>query len=181
MERSRRHEALTSTPGSARSFSSRSSCSSRCDNAIVPNRAPDSGDPSPPTAQYALRQGKTLAHNIVAAIRGGEPKPFAFGGLRLLCLVGHGDGVGELPFEIKTKGFLGWFLWRSVYWSKMPNLGCKIQIDADWFFDLFLKRDTAQINLARTQTVGRAHYEPEAYIFHQGAPGNHFYIPHSAG
>ena len=146
------------------------------DNAIVPNRASDSGDPSPPTAQYAIRQGKTLAHNVAASIRGRQPKPFAFGGLGLLCIVGHGAGVGELPFGIKTKGFLGWFLWRSVYWSKTPSFGRKIQIGADWFFDLLLKRDIARINLARTQTLGRAHYEPGAYIFRQGDPGTHFYL-----
>jgi NADH dehydrogenase len=146
------------------------------DNAIVPNHASDSGDPSPPTAQYAIRQGKTLAHNIAASIRGQRPKPFAFGGLGLLCIVGHGAGVGELPLGIKTKGFLGWLLWRSVYWSKTPSFGRKIQIGADWFFDLFLKRDIAQVNLTRTQTVGRAHYEPGAYIFHQGDPGTHFYL-----
>lgn len=146
------------------------------DNAIVPNRASKTGESSPPTAQYALRQGKTLAHNIAAAVGGREPQPFAFGGLGLLCLVGHGAGVGELPFGIKTKGFLGWLLWRSVYWSKAPSFGRKVQIGADWFLDLFLKRDIAQINLARTQTVGRAHYEAGQYIFRQGEPGNHFYM-----
>jgi NADH dehydrogenase len=146
------------------------------DNAIVPNRASESGDPSPPTAQYALRQGKTLAQNIAAAIGGREPKPFAFGGLGLLCLVGHGSGVGELPFGIKVKGLPGWFLWRSIYWSKAPSFGRKVQIGADWFLDLFLKRDIAKINLARTRTVGRAHYEAGQYIFRQGEPGNHFYM-----
>ncbi len=146
------------------------------DNAIVPNRASKTGEPSPPTAQYALRQGKTLAHNIAATIRGRRPKPFAFGGLGLLCLVGHGSGVGELPLGIKVKGLPGWFLWRGVYWSKVPSFGRKVQIGADWFLDLFLKRDIAQINLARTRTVGRAHYEAGAYIFRQGEPGNHFYM-----
>jgi len=146
------------------------------DNAIVPNRASESGEPSPPTAQYALRQGKTLASNIAAAIGGQQPKPFAFGGLGLLCLVGHGAGVGELPLGIKTKGLLGWFLWRSVYWSKLPSFGRKVQIGTGWFLDLFLKRDIAQINMVRTQTVGRAHYEKGEYIFRQGEPGTHFYM-----
>ncbi|TCJ19829.1 FHA domain-containing protein [Rubrobacter taiwanensis] len=146
------------------------------DNAVVPNRATKDGSPSPPTAQYALRQGKALAHNIGAAIRGGRARPFAFGGLGLLCTVGHGAGVGELPLGIKTRGMLGWLLWRSVYWSKAPSLGRKLQIGADWFLDLFLKRDIAQINLSRTQTVGRAHYEAGEYIFRQGDPGDHFYM-----
>ena len=146
------------------------------DNAIVPNRASESGDPSPPTAQYALRQGKMMAHNIAAVIGGHQPKPFAFGGLGLLCLVGHGVGVGELPLGIKTKGVLAWLLWRSVYWSKVPSFGRKVQIGLGWFLDLFLKRDIAQISLARTQTVGRAHHEAGQYICRQGEPGTHFYM-----
>lgn len=146
------------------------------DNAIVPNRASESGEPSPPTAQYALRQGKALAHNVAASMRGGQPRPFAFGGLGLLCLVGHGAGVGELPMGIKVKGLVGWFLWRSVYWSKAPSFGRKVQIGADWFLDLFLKRDIAQIDLSRTRAVGRAHHEAGEYIFRQGEPGSHFYM-----
>jgi NADH dehydrogenase len=146
------------------------------DNAIVPNRASKSGDPSPPTAQHALRQGKTLAHNIAATIDGHRPKPFAFGGLGLLCLVGRGAGVGEFPLGITVRGVLGWFLWRSVYWSKAPSLGRKVQIALDWLLDRFLKRDIAQINLTRTHTVGRAHYARGEYIFHQDDPGNHFYM-----
>jgi len=39
---------------------------------------PKTGKPYPPTAQHAIRQGKVLAHNITAAVRGGKKKPFAF-------------------------------------------------------------------------------------------------------
>ena len=146
------------------------------DNAIVPNRAAKDGSPSPPTAQYALRQGKRLAKNIAATIRGGQPAPFAFGGLGLLCLVGHGAGVGELPFGIRVKGRLGWFLWRSVYWSKLPTLGRKIQIGAGWLLDPLVPIDTARVNLGRTQTVSEEHHEAGEYIFRQGEPGDSFYL-----
>lgn len=146
------------------------------DNAIVPNRAAKDGATSPPTAQYALRQGKQLAGNIAASLRNGTPKPFAFGGLGLLCLVGHGSGVGELPGGIRVRGLIGWFLWRSVYWSKLPTFGRKVQIGAGWALDPIVPRDTAQINLTRTQTIGQAHYEPGEYIFRQGDPGDHFYL-----
>jgi NADH dehydrogenase FAD-containing subunit len=39
------------------------------DNAAVPNAAAN-GEISPPTAQYALRQGKRLADNLAAVLRG---------------------------------------------------------------------------------------------------------------
>jgi NADH:ubiquinone reductase (H+-translocating) len=146
------------------------------DNAIVPNAASTDGQPSPPTAQFAIRQAKTLAHNITVAIRGGMPKPFSFGGLGMFCLVGHGAGVGETKFGIKLKGRLGWFMWRGIYWAKMPSLGRRVQVGMDWFMDLFLPRELAQVNLDRSRTVGHEHYEPGEAIISQGDPGDSFYL-----
>jgi NADH dehydrogenase len=67
------------------------------DNAAVPNAAAN-GEFSPPTAQYALRQGKRLADNVAAVLRGQpqQQQPFAFPGLGQLCLVGHRAGVAQL-------------------------------------------------------------------------------------
>lgn len=146
------------------------------DNAAVPNRAARDGAVSPPTAQFAIRQGRTLADNLVATLRGAPLRPFAYSGLGQLCLVGHGTGVGELRFGIKPRGLLGWALWRGVYWAKMPSLGRKLQVGADWLFDLFIPRELAQVNLARTQSLARAHYEPGEVIVRQGEPGEHFYL-----
>lgn len=146
------------------------------DNAIVPNMASQSEEPSPPTAQYAIRQGKQLAMNISSSIRGEALKPFAFGGLGLLCLTGHGTGVGELPFGIRLKGFLGWFMWRGVYWSKLPSLSRKIHVGIDWLLDVFMHPEISQVNLARTQAVNRVHYEAGQIIFKQGDVGDYFYM-----
>src|SRR5260221_10312738 len=73
------------------------------DNAAVPNASDDNNEFSPPTAQYALRQGKCLADNLAAMLKE-QPqhmKAFAFPGLGQLCLVGHRTGVAELFGVIK--------------------------------------------------------------------------------
>ncbi len=92
------------------------------DNAAVPNAAAN-GEFSPPTAQYALRQGKRLANNLAAVIRGQpqQQQPFAFPGLGQLCLVGHRAGVAELGGGIKLSGFIAWMMWRNVYLMKLPG------------------------------------------------------------
>ena len=36
------------------------------------------GKPYPPTAQYAIREGKIVADNVAAAIRGTAPRPFSY-------------------------------------------------------------------------------------------------------
>ncbi|MBC5800488.1 MAG: NAD(P)/FAD-dependent oxidoreductase [Candidatus Eremiobacteraeota bacterium] len=57
------------------------------------------GAASPPTAQFALRQARTLARNIAVAHKGGKraPAPFHFDSLGSLCVIGdrgpHRDDV----------------------------------------------------------------------------------------
>ena len=46
------------------------------DCALVPD--PATGDYCPPTAQHASREGKVLAHNIMASVDGKPKKPFKF-------------------------------------------------------------------------------------------------------
>ncbi len=103
------------------------------DNAAVPNAAAK-GEVSPPTAQYALRQGKFLADNLAAVLRGQPQRqvPFAFPGLGQLCLVGHQAGVAELAGGIKLSGFIAWFMWRNVYLMKLPGWERKIRVGLDW-------------------------------------------------
>jgi NADH:ubiquinone reductase (H+-translocating) len=45
------------------------------DCALVPDRK--TGQFHPPTAQHAMREGKTLAKNLIATVRGGTLKPFS--------------------------------------------------------------------------------------------------------
>ncbi|MGH9903003.1 MAG: NAD(P)/FAD-dependent oxidoreductase, partial [Pyrinomonadaceae bacterium] len=78
------------------------------DCAVVPD--PKTGRPSPPTAQHALRQGKTLAHNLRAAIRGGRKKPFAFSTVGQLAAIGRRTGVAQI-LGFNFSGFVAWWLW----------------------------------------------------------------------
>ncbi len=147
------------------------------DNAAVPN-ATLNGEISPPTAQFALRQGKKLGDNLAAILRGqpGQLKPFAFPGLGQLCLVGHRAGVAELPRGIKLSGFIAWVMWRNIYLSKLPGWDRKVRVGIDWSLDLIFPRELSQLNLGRTQVVNQAHYEPGDYIFRQGDVGDLFYV-----
>jgi len=147
------------------------------DNAAVPNAAAN-GELSPPTAQYALRQGKRLADNLAAVVRG-QPQqmmPFSFPGLGQLCLVGHRAGVAELPGGVKLSGFIAWLMWRNVYLMKLPGLERKVRVGLGWALEIIFPRELSYINLSRTQVVNQAHYESGDYIFRQGDVGDQFYI-----
>src|SRR5260370_7906781 len=57
------------------------------DCAIVPDAK--TGKSCPPTAQFAIRQARTLARNLRASIHGEPPQPFHFDSLGTLCVVAH--------------------------------------------------------------------------------------------
>ena len=130
----------------------------------------------PPTAQYALRQGKQCARNVYAAIRGGHARPFVFAGLGQLAVVGHRCGVAQLPAGIKISGLLAWVLWRSVYWWKLPGARAKMRVGIDWALDLFFPRDIAMLDVQRTELLGRAHYKKGEVMVRQGEIGDRFYV-----
>ena len=118
------------------------------DCAVVPDTL-NPGKTCPPTAQFAIRQAYTLAHNIHAALRSQPLAAFKFKALGLLAVVGHHTACAELavPFTRKTllfSGLLAWLMWRGIYLSKLPGLGRKVRVLSDWLIELFFPRDIVQ-------------------------------------
>jgi NADH dehydrogenase len=125
------------------------------------------GKPCPPTAQFALRQAKTLARNIHASLYGKIPTPFHFDSLGALCVVGHQTACAELtvPFarhkSVRFSGLLAWLMWRAIYLAKLPGLERKVRVLVDWVIELFFPRDIVQtIDISdpivhKRQTVAR--------------------------
>lgn len=109
-----------------------------------------SGNPCPPTAQFALREARTLARNLRASLQGGALQPFHFDSLGALCVVGHHTACAELsvPFargkSVRFRGLLAWLLWRGIYLGKLPGLERKIRVLTDWVIELFFPRDIVQ-------------------------------------
>ncbi|HXX68070.1 MAG TPA: FAD-dependent oxidoreductase [Polyangiaceae bacterium] len=142
------------------------------DCALVP--APGGGV-CPPTAQHATRQANVAAQNIVARLRGGTLKPFAFTGLGKMGSLGHQSAVAEL-LGVPVSGFLAWFLWRTIYLTKIPGWGRRVRIAASWTLDLFLPPELVQIKLGSSVGVTQEHFEPGQEIFRQGDVGDRIYI-----
>src|SRR5262249_53886036 len=120
--------------------------------------APD-GSIAPPTAQHATRQAAVAAHNVVAALRGGRERTFAFKGLGKMGSLGHHSAVAEV-FGWKLSGFLAWWLWRTVYLMKMPGWGRRLKIATSWTLDLVLPTELVNLRLGSSQGVAREHFEP---------------------
>ena len=103
----------------------------------------------PPTAQYALRQGKRLAENIAASMCGEEPQPFRFQALGLLAGLGRRCAVAEI-LGVRFSGFIAWWLWRTIYLTKLPGFERKLRVAIDWTLDLFFARDIVYLRPLHT-------------------------------
>jgi len=101
------------------------------------------GRPCPPTAQFALHEARTLAHNIHASVRGLPLAPFHFDALGALCVVGHHTACAEIR-GFRFSGLVAWFPWRGIYLAKLPSLERKVRVLVDWVVELFFPHDIVQ-------------------------------------
>ena len=104
----------------------------------------------PPTAQHALREGRVLARNVVASIRGGTKKAFSFSTIGQLAAIGRRTGVANI-LGVNFSGFIAWWLWRTIYLSKLPRFEKKMRVALDWTLDLLFSKDLVQFINFRQQ------------------------------
>jgi NADH dehydrogenase len=135
------------------------------DCALVPNAF--DGKHGPTTAQFAEREGRQCAENLVRVLRGEPTKPFHFKPLGAACGIGGRKGVAEL-FGFKFSGFLAWWLWRSAFLAKIPSLSQKLKVGIDWAWEVFFPRDLSHFRPAQTEPVSKAHYAPGEVLFKRG-------------
>ena len=114
------------------------------DCAFVPDiRNP--GNAHPPTAQHAIREGKVVAQNIAAALLGRPLRLFSFRTIGLLASIGRRTGVARI-FGFNFSGFFAWWMWRTIYLSKLPGLDKKVRVAFDWTLDLLFPKDVCAVH-----------------------------------
>jgi NADH:ubiquinone reductase (H+-translocating) len=113
------------------------------DIAAVPDPARP-GQPCPPTAQHAIRQGKLLGKNIAAVTKGQAPKPFTFKTLGAFADLGRHRAVANL-MGIRVKGFPAWAICRFYHLAWLPGLDRKSRLIADWSVEILFPRDLAEM------------------------------------
>ena len=117
------------------------------DGAHIPNLL-EEGRPYTGTAQNAEREAKQLAHNVMAILRGRQPKPFLFRTLGEFVNLGHHVAVAQIKW-FKFSGFFAWFLWRTVYLVKIPHWSRKARVVSGWTLDLLFGRNSVESETPR--------------------------------
>jgi len=123
--------------------------------------------PSPPTAQFAERQGRQAALNLVRVLRNEPTLPFRFKALGQLCSIGGYEAVAEM-LGMRISGFPAWFIWRAVYLFKLPTWSRRIKVAFDWGWDLLFPRDLSFLNTDTAQELTHAYYRPGDFIHQRG-------------
>jgi len=141
------------------------------DCALIPD---GKGGYYPPTAQHALREARTLAHNLRASIQGGEKKAFTFKTIGQLAAIGRRTGVAQI-FGVNFSGFIAWWLWRTIYLSKLPRFEKKLRVALDWTLDLLFSKDLVQFITFRAPAVSHmvedAPHAPERSVAYAAVGG----------
>lgn len=102
-----------------------------------------------PNAQHAVRQAKLLAKNIVASIRGEEPRQYIHKNLG--AVAGLGIGVGAFQSgKLGLTGFVAWLMHRGYHGLAMPTWERKIRVVSGWVWNLFLGRDLVSLEQVRS-------------------------------
>ena len=132
------------------------------------------GGTCPPTAQYALRQARHLARNILAEISGKTLRSFSHKNLGVFVPLGRFSAAADV-MGYKLSGFLAWWLYRTFYLFQLPRLERKLRVVTDWTLELIFRRDIVQMDTFRSQGISRAHYEPGALIYREGDLARNFF------
>jgi NADH dehydrogenase len=120
------------------------------DCALVRNQV--SGEFAPPTAQFAVAQARTLAHNIAERIAGRPTRPFRHRSRGMMATTGHLKGVAQL-LGLSFHGLPAWLLWRAYYLLLMPTPGRKLRIWVEWTWSMFFAADITHLRFTRTHEV----------------------------
>ena len=146
------------------------------DCALIPmtETASNREDFAPPTAQFAVREAKHLARNVVAALQNRSLKNFHYSSKGSLASLGAGRGVAEV-YGIKLTGRLAWLLWRVYYISFLPGMQTRISVLWNWLMDGFSPRSVVQINSEKPQDARYVLYRAGDRIYENGARSDGFY------
>ena len=114
------------------------------DCAAVPDLAREGGAECAPSAQHAVRQGRLVADNVIAVLRGGHPVPYRHATVGSVAGLGLYQGAAEI-FGLRLRGFPAWLLHRTYHVMTLPSVNRRLRVLADWTLALFFPREIVSL------------------------------------
>ncbi len=104
----------------------------------------------PQLANVAINQGKTLARNLIAGLKGKTLKEYEYRDLGSMATVGKFKAVVDLPF-VKFHGFLAWFTWMFLHLMLILGIRNKLFIFINWAWNFFTKDTSLRLIFRRSR------------------------------
>lgn len=101
------------------------------DAAAVPDLTEGDGKICAPTAQHAMRQGRHLAKNLLATLRGGRVEPYRHPDLGMVVDLGGRDAVAR-PLKIGLRGIPAQFAARGYHLMALRTGVARARVAFDW-------------------------------------------------
>ncbi len=102
-----------------------------------------------PNAQHAVRQGKLLAKNLVASLRGEGPTDYFHKNLGAVAGLGLNVGVFQSG-KLAVTGWPAWIAHRGYHGLAMPSFERKFRVVGGWWNNFWLGRDIVSIEARET-------------------------------
>lgn len=94
----------------------------------------------PQVAQVAIQQGKKLANNLSALLKGKPLSPFAYHDKGSMAIIGRNKAVADLPSpKLHFKGFIAWLMWLFIHLISLINFRNRIKTLYNWMIAYFTK------------------------------------------
>ncbi|MBF5042049.1 NAD(P)/FAD-dependent oxidoreductase [Aggregicoccus sp. 17bor-14] len=128
------------------------------DCASVPD---PTGKPYSALAQNAVREGRAVARNLVAARAGHRPARFVHRSLGTMVALGHRQAAVHAR-RLHLTGFLAWWIRRTYYLFQMPRWDTRLRIALDWTVALLFRPDPSKVEVLPEHALWAASREPAA-------------------
>ncbi|MGW6565793.1 NAD(P)/FAD-dependent oxidoreductase [Streptomyces sp. NPDC054975] len=135
------------------------------DAAAVPDLAKAEKDAiCPPTAQHAMRQGKQVADNLVATLRGEQTYPYYHRDLGLVVDLGGRDAVSK-PLGIELHGMPAQAVARAYHWAALRTNVAKTRVMTNWLLNAVAGDDFVRTGFLASRSGKLADFEyTDAYL-----------------
>lgn len=134
------------------------------DAAAVPDLAKGEGAVCPPTAQHAMRQGKVVADNVVAKLRGQPARPYYHKDLGLVVDLGGWDAVSK-PMGVEMTGFPAQLVARGYHWGAMRTVAARYRTAANWLLNATIGDDFVRTGFQARRPASLRDFEyTDAYL-----------------
>ena len=142
------------------------------DNAAVPG---PSGDPYPAMLLVAFGEGRQVARNVLAELRGQPIQPFRMRRSSQVALLSRGYGLAQVR-GAKLHGWTAAVFARGQFLVYMPTWRRRLALAMHWWSSAIFRRDISQLRLGRSDAIVPMRFSAGEMIVRQGEVASRFYV-----